>query len=74
MARSVSIPAVKERGSRPTPGMPLLERQAVLGLLLVSGAILYMLALVGYPFTLALYLSVSDANVATSGLGNFVGL
>lgn len=54
--------------------MPLLERQAVLGLLLVSGAILYMLALVGYPFTLALYLSVSDANVATSGLGNFVGL
>jgi multiple sugar transport system permease protein len=74
LARSVSIPAVKERGGRPTPGMPLLERQAVLGLLLVSGAILYMLALVGYPFTLALYLSVSDANVATSGLGNFVGL
>ncbi|MDQ6672560.1 MAG: sugar ABC transporter permease [Chloroflexota bacterium] len=51
----------------------LLERQSVLGPVLVSGAILYMLALVGYPFALALYLSVSDANVATNGLGNFVG-
>src|SRR5436853_3278925 len=52
----------------------LLERQSVLGLVLVSGAVLYMLILVGYPFALALYLSVSDASVATTGLGNFVGL
>jgi multiple sugar transport system permease protein len=55
------------------PRAGLLERQSVLGLVLVSGAILYMVVLVGYPFVLALYLSVSDANVATSGLGNFVG-
>ncbi|HEV7666453.1 MAG TPA: hypothetical protein VGQ62_23155, partial [Chloroflexota bacterium] len=74
MARSVSIPAVEARGIRPTPGMPMLERQGVLGLLLVSGAVIYMVAMVGYPFLLALYLSVSDANVATTGLGNFVGL
>jgi multiple sugar transport system permease protein len=52
----------------------ILERQDTLGLVLVSGAIIYMVALVGYPFVLALYLSVSDANVGTSGLGNFVGL
>jgi multiple sugar transport system permease protein len=57
---------------RSLPG--LLERESVLGPVLVSGAILYMVALVGYPFLLALYLSVSDASVATSGLGNFVGL
>ncbi len=41
---------------------------------MVAPAILYILVLVGYPFVLALYLSVSDANVATSGLGQFVGL
>jgi multiple sugar transport system permease protein len=29
--------------------------------------------MVGYPFLLALYLAMSDANVATVGLGNFVG-
>jgi multiple sugar transport system permease protein len=52
----------------------LLERESVLGPVLVSGAVLYMAVLVGYPFALALYLSVSDANVATSGFGNFVGL
>ena len=46
----------------------------MLGPVLVSGAVLYMVVLVGYPFLLALYLSVSDADVATTGLGNFVGL
>ena len=61
-------------GRRGLPTAGLLERQSVLGLVLVSGAVLYMVVLVGYPFALALYLSVSDANVATSGLGNFVGL
>lgn len=45
----------------------------MLGPLLVAPAILYMVILVGYPFLLALYLSMSDADVATTGLGNFVG-
>jgi multiple sugar transport system permease protein len=40
---------------------------------MVAPAILYILLLVGYPFLLALYLSVSNADVATSGLGRFVG-
>jgi multiple sugar transport system permease protein len=69
---SLGVGAVGAR-RRVLPLAGLLERQSTLGLLLVSGAILYMLALVGYPFVLALYLSVSDANVATSGLGRFVG-
>ena len=41
---------------------------------MVAPAILYIALLVGYPFLLALYLSVSNADVATSGLGRFVGL
>jgi multiple sugar transport system permease protein len=50
-----------------------LERQSILGPLLVAPAILYMLVLVGYPFVLAIYLAMSDASVATTGFGNFVG-
>jgi multiple sugar transport system permease protein len=71
LAQPVTIAASRTRQWRSIP--TLLERQSVLGVVLVSGAILYMVVLVGYPFALALYLSVSDANVATSGLGNFVG-
>ncbi|MFN8633808.1 MAG: sugar ABC transporter permease [Chloroflexota bacterium] len=51
-----------------------LERPDILGPILVAPAILYILLMVGYPFLLALYLSMSDANVATVGLGSFVGL
>jgi multiple sugar transport system permease protein len=71
LAQPVTIAVTRARQWRSIP--TLLERQSVLGVVLVSGAILYMVVLVGYPFALALYLSVSDANVATSGLGNFVG-
>ena len=72
MADTLTLAA--ERGKRRRSVPDLLERESVLGLVLVSGAVLYMAVLVGYPFVLALYLSVSDANVATAGLGNFVGL
>ncbi|HYY87322.1 MAG TPA: hypothetical protein VFA49_00890, partial [Chloroflexota bacterium] len=41
--------------------------------LLVSPAIFYMVALVGYPFLLALYFSLSNASVQQSVAG-FVGL
>ena len=40
---------------------------------MVAPAILYIVALVAYPFLLAIYLSLSNADVATSGLGRFVG-
>src|SRR5213593_3564981 len=46
---------------------------AVLGYTLLSPAILYILALVGYPFFLALYFSLSNATVA-GGDVEFVGL
>jgi multiple sugar transport system permease protein len=72
LADAVTIAPNRARQWRSLP--QLLERQSLLGPVLVSGVVLYMLALVGYPFALALYLSVSDANVATSGLGNFVGV
>ena len=73
MAHALTL--ASQRASGRLRSLPsLLEHESVLGPVLVSGAVLYMLALVGYPFLLALYLSVSDANVATSGLGNFVGL
>jgi multiple sugar transport system permease protein len=51
-----------------------LERPEILGPILVAPAILYIAVMVGYPFLLALYLAMSDANVATVGLGRFVGL
>ncbi len=41
---------------------------------MVAPAILYIALLVGYPFLLAIYLSVSNADVSTTGLGQFVGI
>jgi multiple sugar transport system permease protein len=67
---SITVPASSAR--RWTPSA--LERPDLLGPMLVAPAILYIALLVGYPFLLALYLAMSDANVATVGLGNFVGL
>jgi multiple sugar transport system permease protein len=72
LAETLTLAAGRSRRWRSIPD--LLEGEGVLGLVLVSGAVLYMLVLVGYPFVLALYLSVSDANAGTSGLGNFVGV
>lgn len=44
-----------------------------LGTLLLAPAIVYIAALVGFPFLLAVFYSVSDATVGSRGL-NFVGL
>jgi multiple sugar transport system permease protein len=67
---SMSVGAAHARRWPP----PALERPEILGPILVAPAILYIVLMVGYPFLLALYLAMSDANVATVGLGNFVGL
>jgi len=71
LAKSVSVPAPRQRAISWPPAF--LERQGTLGPILVAPAILYIAALVGYPFLLALYLSFSNADVSTSGLGSFVG-
>ncbi len=72
VAKSASMVVERPRARRWPPAA--LERPGVLGPILVAPAILYVLLLVGYPFLLAVYLAMSDANVATVGLGNFVGL
>jgi multiple sugar transport system permease protein len=72
VAETVRVTAARQR----IPAWPpaFLERPAFLGPILVAPAILYIAALVGYPFLLAIYLSVSNADVSTTGLGRFVGL
>src|ERR671935_26378 len=51
----------------------LLEREAVFGYLMVAPAILYILVLVGYPFVIALWFTVSDASV-DEPIASFTGL
>ncbi|HXH14405.1 MAG TPA: sugar ABC transporter permease [Alphaproteobacteria bacterium] len=51
----------------------LWDREEWLGALMLSPAVLYIVALVGFPFILALYFSVSDITLGSQSLG-FVGL
>src|SRR5438477_5055617 len=71
MADTVRVTAARQRVAIWPPAF--LERPGMLGPVLVAPAILYIAALVGYPFLLAIYLSMSNADVSTSGLGRFVG-
>jgi multiple sugar transport system permease protein len=54
-------------------GSAWLHDERRLGALLLGPAVLYIIALVGFPFFLALFYSVSDAAVGSRSL-NFVGL
>jgi multiple sugar transport system permease protein len=54
-------------------GAALLDDERWLGRLLLAPAILYIALLVGFPFLVGLYYSVSDATVGTRVL-HFVGL
>ncbi|MFQ6110708.1 MAG: carbohydrate ABC transporter permease, partial [Nitrospinota bacterium] len=51
----------------------ILDREQVLAPLMIAPAILYIAALVGFPFFLALYYSLSDITLGSLSLG-FVGL
>lgn len=51
----------------------LRDREAWLGPLMIGPAVLYIVLLVGFPFFLALYYSVSDITIGSRSL-NFVGL
>ncbi len=65
---AVLVPAARPRGlSR------LLDREEWLGPLMIGPAILYIVLLVGFPFFLALYYSVSDITLGGQSL-KFVGL
>jgi len=64
------VVAEEVRGSRLAH---LLDSEKWLGRLMIGPAILYIVLLVGFPFFLALYYSVSDITVGSQSL-NFVGL
>jgi multiple sugar transport system permease protein len=58
--------------SRPRRKRPLLDRESFLGPLMILPAVLYVVALVGFPFVLSIYLAMSDAKIASNTYG-FVG-
>src|SRR5256885_17115658 len=60
------------RGSRRTRLRYITERRGFLATLLISPAVLFILALVGVPLVLAVYLSFTDAQ-AGSLTGKWVG-
>jgi multiple sugar transport system permease protein len=72
--------AIAEKAAKPRFGYRfILDRPEVLGSIFVSPAILYVLALVGLPFLLAVYYSVSDYTIYSQsyrfvGLRNFVDI
>jgi len=57
----------------PVRGRSLWERENVLGSLMLTPAVLYIVLLVGFPFVFAIYLALTDATVG-SPVGSFVGL
>ncbi|MCI0431994.1 MAG: sugar ABC transporter permease [Rhodospirillales bacterium] len=61
------------------PHRPLLDDERWLGRLMIAPAVLYIVALVGFPFALALFYSVSNVTVGSPsarfvGLENFRGI
>lgn len=54
-------------------GRALFERERVLGPLLLTPAILYIVLLVGFPFLFAIYLSLSDATTGNP-FGRYIGV
>ena len=54
-------------------GRPLADRPGWLGAFMIAPAVLYIVLIVGMPFVLALYYSVSDITAGSRSL-NFVGL
>lgn len=70
-----------ERGTaaprKPSPWsaqVGLADRDRLVGTIMLAPAVVYVLALVGFPFFLAIALSLSDATVGSPGIHHFVGL
>lgn len=66
-------------GTRESPGVlkrlqDALDKERVLGYVLVAPAVILLVALIAYPFVIAVWLSVTDRVIAQSASGNFVGL
>jgi multiple sugar transport system permease protein len=52
----------------------MVDRDGVIGAVMLAPAVIYMVALVAVPFFLAIGLSLSDATVGSPGIHRFVGL
>ena len=77
MATAISKPARTERGAV-AHLRQLLERKESLSAFLLAPAVLYIIALIGVPFFLAIFYSLSNATTGSArmsfvGLSNFIG-
>ena len=68
LERETATTPLVRRGRR-----PLTDRRGWLGAMMIAPAVLYIVLIVGMPFVLALYYSVSDITAGSRAL-NFVGL
>ena len=55
-------------------GLPWLEREVLLGYILLLPAVLYIVLLVGYPFVLAIWIALTNQTVGLSANSRFVGI
>src|SRR5262252_2730067 len=69
---SERLPALARAARRPTPVGALLDRESVFSWLMMALPLLFLAALVGYPFFYGILLSLENRPVAQSG--TFVGL
>src|SRR5438105_14035062 len=67
-----ATPAAVLRGRFASRGGGLLERERVLGYLLMTPALLLLIVFIAYPFVLGVWYSMSDVKIV--GLGEFIGL
>lgn len=65
--------ATRVAATRAVPRTPAIDHDKWLGRVMLAPAIVYIAALVGFPFLLAIFYSVSDATVGSRSL-HFVGL
>jgi multiple sugar transport system permease protein len=68
-----TVPAAQSLAGRQKPRHPFLDNERWLGLFLIGPAVLYIFLLVGVPFFMALYYSVSNTTTGGGTMG-FVGL
>ena len=68
-----TAPAAARSNSRQHSALPILDNERWLGSILIGPAVLYIFLLVGVPFCMALYYSVSNTTTG-AGTMSFVGL
>ncbi len=74
MSRAAATVATAHEGGTLARLSRLLDQPRVLAWLMLAPAVLYVAAFVGFPFLLAIALSLSDATIGDPSLDNFVGL